>query len=54
MREVLKLFRLFWVLAFLLSFTTCSYLIWRTYYKWENDPVLVSFNERSTPTWKVS
>lgn len=45
--------RVFWIVAFLLSFCTCSYLIYETYKKWENDPVLVTLNERSTPTWKV-
>jgi acid-sensing ion channel, other len=42
------------VLAFLFSLSSCSYLIFRTYEKWDRDPVLVTFNERFTPTWKVT
>ncbi|CRK90292.1 CLUMA_CG004020, isoform A [Clunio marinus] len=45
--------RLFWICAFLFSFSACSYLIYRTYDRWVNDPVLFTFNKQPTPTWKI-
>lgn len=45
--------RIFWIAAFIFSFLACTLLIHQTYLKWENDPVLVTFNERATPTWKI-
>jgi acid-sensing ion channel, other len=32
---------------------SCCYLIYRTFKKWEHDPVLVSFNERLTPISQI-
>lgn len=29
-------------------------MTYQTYIKWDRDPVLVTFNERATPAWKVS
>ena len=33
----------------MLSVTGCTYLIFRTYKKWQSNPVIVSFDENSTP-----
>lgn len=46
--------RTFWILVFLASFASCAILIRKTFNKWQTDPIIVSFNERSTPTWEVS
>lgn len=46
--------RIFWITAFLTSLFTCSYLIHQTYIKWENEPMFVTFNDKSTPAWTVS
>lgn len=37
----------------ILSFTGCSYLIIKTYNKWQYNPVIVTFAEKSTPVWKI-
>ena len=37
----------------ILSFTGCSYLILKTYNKWQFNPVIVTFAEKSTPVWKI-
>lgn len=47
------IFRLFWVVAFLLSFGACTFLIAKIYIKWRNDPVVVILDERSSPTWLI-
>lgn len=39
--------------ALVLSFTGCSYLIIKTYNKWQSNPVIVTFAEKSTPVWKI-
>ncbi|CAO1382707.1 unnamed protein product [Diamesa hyperborea] len=35
------------------SITGCSYLITRSYKKWDDTPIIVSFDEESTPVWKI-
>lgn len=50
----LQLFRVFWIVAFLFSITSCSLLVYKTYQRWKNDPMIVTFKERSTPAWEVS
>ena len=45
--------KVFWMIVFVISFSGCSYLIKETYDKWLTSPVIVSFEERSTPVWKI-
>ncbi|CAO1413325.1 unnamed protein product [Diamesa tonsa] len=45
--------KIFWTAALILSFTGCSYLILKTYNKWQFNPVIVTFAEKSTPVWKI-
>lgn len=33
--------------------TCCLYLIYKTYEKWEYDPMIVSFNQKAIPTWQI-
>lgn len=41
--------RIFWIMALVLSVSGCAYLIFRTYQKWQSNPVIVSFDENSIP-----
>ena len=45
--------RAFWIIAFLISVTGCSILIYKIYNKWQLSPVIVSFAEKSTPVWEI-
>lgn len=45
--------RLFWVSVFLLSIFTCFKLTMNIWDKWNNNPVIVSFAEKSTPVWQI-
>ncbi|ALC43319.1 CG8546 [Drosophila busckii] len=45
--------RLFWVSVFLLSICTCFKLTMNIWDKWNNNPVIVSFAEKSTPVWQI-
>ncbi|CAO1407458.1 unnamed protein product [Diamesa serratosioi] len=45
--------KIFWIIALILSFTSCFYLIIKTYNKWQSNPVIVTFEEKSTPVWKI-
>ncbi|CAO1310274.1 unnamed protein product, partial [Diamesa serratosioi] len=45
--------KIFWILALSVSIGGCSYLIYQTYSKWKNSPVIVSFNEKSTPVYEI-
>lgn len=45
--------KVFWLVVFATSFIACSYLIKGTYVKWKENPVIVSFNERYSPVWKI-
>lgn len=45
--------RLFWVSVFLLSICTCFKLTLNIWDKWNNNPVIVSFAEKSTPVWQI-
>lgn len=38
---------------FLLSVYGCGRLIQNIYRKWDQTPVIVSFNEKSTPVWQI-
>lgn len=46
-------YRSFWFIAFLLSLIGCSYLIIKTYNKWQKNPLIVSIDERSAPVWTI-
>ncbi|XP_062558313.1 pickpocket protein 28-like [Armigeres subalbatus] len=45
--------KFWWVVVFVLSVGSCAMLILKTYQKWEQTPVIVSFNEKSTPVWQI-
>lgn len=45
--------KVFWIIVFVISLTGCSYLITETYTKWRDSPVIVSFDQQSTPIWKI-
>lgn len=45
--------RMFWVIAFIISFSGCSVMIYKIYWKWQLTPVIVSFAENSTPIWEI-
>lgn len=49
----IKALRIFWILSFLFAFWACLNLIYQTYVNWENNPMLVSFNQRTTPNWQI-
>ncbi|XP_055382440.1 pickpocket protein 28-like [Condylostylus longicornis] len=45
--------RLFWISIFAFSIYGCLSLIGNTWNKWQENPVIVSFNEKSTPVWQI-
>ncbi|KAL9703314.1 hypothetical protein quinque_006832 [Culex quinquefasciatus] len=45
--------KFWWFAVFLLSLGSCALLIEKTYLKWDQTPVIVSFNERATPVWQI-
>nr|XP_019536370.2 pickpocket protein 28-like [Aedes albopictus]XP_019556891.1 pickpocket protein 28-like [Aedes albopictus] len=45
--------KVWWVVTFLISVYGCSQLIQNIYRKWDQTPVIVSFNEKSTPVWQI-
>ena len=45
--------RAFWLTAFVTSFILCAIMILKTYHKWQTSPVIVSFDEKLTPIWKI-
>lgn len=45
--------RMFWVIAFIISFSGCSVMIYKIFWKWQLTPVIVSFAENSTPIWEI-
>ncbi|XP_055599041.1 pickpocket protein 28-like [Uranotaenia lowii] len=45
--------RIWWIVTFLISVYGCSRLIQNIYRKWDQTPVIVSFNEKSTPVWQI-
>lgn len=38
---------------FLLAIFGCGQLIFNIYHKWDQNPVILTFNERSTPVWQI-
>ncbi|XP_058464039.1 pickpocket protein 28-like [Malaya genurostris] len=45
--------KFWWLLVFLLSIGSCSLLIRKIYHKWDQTPVIVSFDEKSTRIWQI-
>lgn len=45
--------RLWWMIACLTALALCGTLITRIYTRWDQNPVIVSFAERSTPVWEI-
>lgn len=43
----------FWMIALLMSLVGCSIMSYDTYKKWKLSPMIVSFDENSTPVWKI-
>lgn len=45
--------RVFWILAFVISLSACSKMIYDVYSKWQQSPVIVSFAQKSTPLYQI-
>lgn len=45
--------RVFWTFAVIISIALCSYLVYDTWLKWQNTPVIVTFSEKSTPVYEI-
>lgn len=45
--------RIFWVTTFLIGLYLSWILIWDTWEKWNESPVIVSFAEKATPIWAI-
>ncbi|XP_065361239.1 pickpocket protein 28 [Calliphora vicina] len=45
--------RLFWIMVFVCSIYLCASLTMNIWWKWNNNPVIVSFAEKSTPVWQI-
>lgn len=45
--------RIFWVISFLIGLYLSWILIWDTWEKWNESPVIVSFAEKATPIWAI-
>lgn len=45
--------RLWWLVAVLISIVLCSILVYQTWLKWQNTPVIVTFSEESTPVYEI-
>lgn len=45
--------RVWWFFAVLSSIIVCSMLVYQTWLKWQNTPVIVTFSEESTPVYEI-
>jgi acid-sensing ion channel, other len=45
--------RVFWILAFVCSLSGCICVILKTYDKWQETPVIVSYSERYTQIFEI-
>lgn len=45
--------RLWWFIAVMSSIAVCSILVYQTWLKWQNTPVIVTFSEESTPVYDI-
>ncbi|KFB52628.1 AGAP010967-PA-like protein [Anopheles sinensis] len=52
-RERTSCERFWWIIVFLLSMSGCGTMIFKTYIKWNEAPIIVSFSEKTTPVWEI-
>ncbi|XP_058827729.1 pickpocket protein 28-like [Topomyia yanbarensis] len=45
--------KFWWLLVFIVSIGSCALLIQKTYRKWDQTPVIVSFDEKPTRVWQI-
>uniref|UniRef100_A0A1S4HE31 Amiloride-sensitive sodium channel, other n=2 Tax=Anopheles gambiae TaxID=7165 RepID=A0A1S4HE31_ANOGA len=45
--------RFWWLVVFLLSMLGCGVMIHKTYVKWNQVPIIVTFSEKTTPVWDI-
>ncbi|XP_053685872.1 pickpocket protein 28-like [Sabethes cyaneus] len=45
--------KIWWIIVFVLSIVSCTFLIHKIYRKWDETPVIVSFAEKTTPVWQI-
>ena len=45
--------RFWWIVVFLLSMLGCGVMIYKTYVKWNQTPIIVTFSEKTTPVWDI-
>lgn len=45
--------RLWWTVSVISSIVVCSILVYQTFVKWQNTPVIVTFSEESTPVYEI-
>ncbi|XP_055320058.1 pickpocket protein 28-like [Sitodiplosis mosellana] len=45
--------RLWWLFVVLCSIVVCCILVYQTWLKWQNTPVIVTFSEESTPVYEI-
>uniref|UniRef100_A0A182PJH0 Pickpocket n=1 Tax=Anopheles epiroticus TaxID=199890 RepID=A0A182PJH0_9DIPT len=45
--------RFWWLVVFLFSMLGCSVMIHKTYVKWKQVPIIVTFSEKTTPVWDI-
>lgn len=45
--------RLFWAIALMLSISACFYLIYDSFLRWQQAPVMVSFSEKFMNVWEI-
>ncbi|XP_053658997.1 pickpocket protein 28-like [Anopheles marshallii] len=45
--------RFWWLVVFLLSMAGCGVMIYKTYVKWNQVPIIVTFSEKTTPVWDM-
>lgn len=53
MYHSLFVFRVWWSIVFVLSVITCAYLITKTWIKWQENPVIMSFSHKQTAVWEI-
>uniref|UniRef100_A0A1B0DLX3 Uncharacterized protein n=1 Tax=Phlebotomus papatasi TaxID=29031 RepID=A0A1B0DLX3_PHLPP len=45
--------RVWWIVVFIFSISACSLLIWSSWKKWDDTPVIVTFADKSTFVWQI-
>lgn len=46
-------FRMWWMIAFVVSIGFCGYLIYDVLIKWRKDPIILSFESQATPIGSI-